>query len=418
MRILYLHQHHSGPGGSTGTRSDALTRALAARGHAVTLACGRYEGAVSGLDGAFRGGRREGLVAGVRVVEFDIPCGNAMPLRARAGAFLRYAARASALALRERFDLVVASSTPLTVAIPALAARAVRGTPFVFEIRDPWPELPRALGGVPRPALAAMEHLANAACRRAVAVVALSDGMAETARARGADPARVHVVPNGCDLHLFGPHVAPWRPEAAAPWECLAVYAGAHGRANGLDALLDAAAVLRARGETRLRILLVGEGGEKRALVARALEQGLSNVSFLDPLPRARLGQLYAGSQVALHLLAGLPEFAEWTAPNKIMDGLAAGLPVVTNQPGRAARIVADGPSGIAVPAGDATALADALALLAVDPGLRARMGVAARRQAVATWDRRLLAERFCAVVEATARPAAPLPGMLAGAPR
>jgi glycosyltransferase involved in cell wall biosynthesis len=321
------------------------------------------------------------------------------------------------LALRGRFDLVVASSTPLTVAIPALVGQA-RDTPFVFEIRDPWPELPRALGGVPGPVLAAMDRLADAACRRAAAVVALSDGMADTARARGADPARVHVVPNGCDLHLFGPHVAPWRPEIAAPWECLAVYAGAHGRANGLHALLDAAALLRARGEARLRILLVGDGSEKRALVARALAQGLTNVSFLDPLPRARLGGLYAGSQVALHLLAGLPEFAEWTAPNKIMDGLAAGLPVVTNQGGRAARILADGPSGIAVPAGDAAALANALARLAADPALRARMGAAARRQAVVVWDRRLLAERFCAVVEQAGRRAPPLQGALAGVPR
>uniref|UniRef100_UPI0018E036D1 glycosyltransferase n=1 Tax=Roseomonas rosulenta TaxID=2748667 RepID=UPI0018E036D1 len=185
MRILYLHQHHSGPGGSTATRSDSLSRALAARGHAVTLACGRYDGAVSGLDGPFRRGRREGQVGGVRVVEFDIPCGNAMPLRARTGAFLRFAARAASLAMRTRFDLVVASSTPLTVAIPALIAQAMRGTPFVFEIRDPWPEVPRALGGVPRPVLSAMDRLADAACRRAAAVVALSEGMAGTARARG-----------------------------------------------------------------------------------------------------------------------------------------------------------------------------------------------------------------------------------------
>ncbi|WP_198373826.1 glycosyltransferase, partial [Roseomonas rosulenta] len=220
-------------------------------------------------------------------------------------------------------------------------------------------------------------RLADAACRRAAAVVALSEGMAGTARARGAEPGRVHVVPNGCDLHLFGPHVAPWRPAGAAARECLAVYAGAHGRANGLDALLDAAAVLRARGEARGRILLVGDGAEKPALVARAAAEGLANVTFLDPLPRAALGGLYAGSQVALHLLAGLPEFAEWTAPNKIMDGLAAGLPVVTNQGGRAARILADGPSGIAVPAGDAGALAEALARLAADPALRARLGAA-----------------------------------------
>jgi glycosyltransferase involved in cell wall biosynthesis len=418
MRILYLHQHHSGPAGSTATRSDSLTRALAARGHDVTLACGRYDGAVTGLEGPFRHGRRDGRVGGLRVVEFDIPCGNALTLRARAGAFLRFAARAAPLAVRAEFDLVVASSTPLTVAIPALIAQALRGTPFVFEIRDPWPEAPRALGGVPRPVLAMMDRLANAACRRAAAVVALSEGMAATARARGADTARVHVVPNGCDLHLFGPHIAPWRPAQAGAGECLALYAGAHGRANGLGALLDAAAVLQARGERRLRILLVGEGAEKPALVARAAAEGLSNVTFLDPLPRAALGQLYAGSQIALHLLAALPDFAEWTAPNKIMDGLAAGLPVVTNQAGRAARIVAEGPSGIAVPAGDAGALADALAWLATDPSRRARMGAAARCQAVTTWDRRLLAERFCTVIEEAGRHPPPLPRALTGASR
>lgn len=417
MRVLYLHQHHSGPGGSTATRSHAFAEALAAAGHEVTIACGRYVGAETGLAGPFRHGRREGGVGRHRVMELDIPCGNGMGLAARSAAFLRFAARATPRACGGAVDLVVASSTPLTVALPALAARALRGTPFLFEIRDPWPELPRAMGGVPAPALWAMDRLADAACRRATAVVALSDGMAETAIAHGADPSRVHVVPNGCDLHLFGPHVAPWRPEAAAPWECLALYAGAHGRANGLGLLLDAAAILMARDETRLRILLVGEGAEKPALIARANSQALTNVDFLDPLPRAAIGRLHAGCQMALHLLADVPAFAEWTSPNKIMDGFAAGLPVVTNQPGRAARIVGDGPSGIAVPPGDAVALADALTRLTHDSALRARMGAAARRQAVATWDRRLLAARFVAIAEAAARKASRLPAVAAPRP-
>lgn len=403
LRVLYLHQHYSSPSGSTATRSHAFAQALATRGHAVTIACGRYDGATTGLGGRFRRGCCAGRVGGVEIMEFDIPCANAMGLRARTTAFLRYAAAATRLALTRRFDVVVASSTPLTVAVPALAARALRGTPFIFEIRDPWPELPRALGGVPGPALAAMEHLANAACRRAAAVVALTEGMAETALARGADPACVHVVPNGCDLGLFGPHVAGWRPEQAGPTECLALYAGAHGRANGLSTLLDAAAMLRARGETRLRLLLVGEGAEKPALIARAQAERLINVTFLDPMPRPALGALHAGCQVALHLLADVPAFAEWTAPNKLMDGLAAGRPVVTNQPGRAARLVQDGPSGIAVPPGDAPALADALQCLAGNPAQRTAMGIAGRRQAVTRWDRRLLAEQFCAVVEAAA---------------
>ncbi|MCU0888159.1 MAG: glycosyltransferase, partial [Rubritepida sp.] len=228
-RLLYLHQHFSTPAGAAGTRSHALARALVRRGHAVTLATGQWQGAVTGLSGAFRRGRRQGPVDGLDVVEFAIPCTNAMGLAARSRAFLAYARRAAGLALAGPWDLVIASSTPLTVALPALAARRLRGTPFLFETRDPWPELPRALGLRQPAALWAMERLADAACREAAAVVALSEGMAEIARARGAR--RVEVVPQGCDLDLFGPHRAPWRPDAAGSGELLAVYAGTHGTA-------------------------------------------------------------------------------------------------------------------------------------------------------------------------------------------
>ena len=395
-----------------------MARAMAARGHAVTLACGRYEGAETGLRGPFRRGAREGRAAGFGVVEFDIPCSNAQGLGARTGAFLRYAHRATGVALKGGFDLVLASSTPLTVALPALLAQRLAGVPFVFEIRDPWPELPRTLSeaglgaGVPGPVLAGMEVLAKAACRRARAVIGLTEGMAETAVARGADPARVHVVPNGCDLDLFGPHVPPWRPPEAASWEVLAVYAGAHGRANGLDAAIEAATILRNGGERRLRLVLVGAGGERARLMAEAARRDLRNLTFLDPLPKARLAGLLSAAGVGLHLLAPVPDFAEWTAPNKLMDYLAAGLACVTNAPGRAARLVeagADGPAcGIVAPPGDAPALADALAALTADPARRAAMGAAARGRAVRRWDRRLQAARFCAVLEAAAGQGSP----------
>jgi glycosyltransferase involved in cell wall biosynthesis len=404
LRILYLHQHFSRPEGSTGTRSFLQAAALAAAGHEVTLACGRYAGAETGLRAPFRRGRRTGAMEGFVLREFDIPCGNAQRLPARGLAFLRYAAAASLAALRGAWDLVLASSTPLTVAVPALLARRLRGVPFVLEIRDPWPELPRALsatgGGVPEPVLAAMGRLADAACRRAAAVVALTEGMAETAIARGADPRAVRVLPQGADLALFGPHVAPWRPEGLAPGEALAVYAGAHGTANGLDALLDAAALLRG---APIRLLLVGEGGRKPALMHRAVAEGLP-VSFLDPLPKPRLAALLAGADIALLCLAPVPDFAELSAPNKLVEGLAAGLPVVTNVPGRAARLLTEGGCGLAVPPGDPAALAAALRRLAGQPALRAGMGAAARRLAEARFDARRIAAELVAVVEDAAR--------------
>ena len=399
MHILYLHQHFSTPDGSTATRSFAFARALAARGHRVTLATGRYQGAESGLVGPFRKGRREGRVAGFQVVEWDIPYANATGIAARGVAFMRYAAAATRLALREKPDLIIASSTPLTVALPALCAKALRGIPFIFEIRDPWPELPRAMGVLPAPLAPLMEGLANLACRQAAAVVALSEGMAETARARGAVPARVQVIGNGCDLDLFGPHIAPRRPPEAAPWEVLALYAGAHGRANGLGVVVEAARLLAAQGETRLRILLVGEGAEKTALMRAADE--LSNITFLPPMPKREVAGLFASSQIALHILADCPSFAVWTAPNKLMDGLAAGRPVISNVPGDAARLLTEGAAGIPVAPGDAAGLVAALVSLVEDPARRASMGAAARSLAVRQHDRRLLAARFVALAEA-----------------
>jgi len=382
-----------------------MARALAQRGHAVTVACGRLAGAATGLSGPYRGGRRAGRVAGFEVVEFDIPCGNAMGLAARTRAFLRYAARAGWMAARDEWDLVIASSTPLTVALPALAARRLRGTPFLFEIRDPWPELPAALGLRMPGALAAMERLAGAACREAAAVIALTEGMGATALARGTPAGRLHLIGQGCDLDLFGPQVAPWRPGEASSQEVLAVYAGAHGQANGLGLLIEAATRLRAVGERRVRLVLVGEGGAKPALMAEAAARGLGNVTFLDPMPKRELARLLAGSQAGLLCLAPVPEFAEWTAPNKLMDYLAAGLPVLSNVPGEAARLLSGGAGETCA---EAASLAAALSRLAAEPARREAMGQAARELAVRRWDRRLLAARFVAAAEgAAARPAA-----------
>lgn len=410
LRILYLHQHFSTPDGATATRAYNHAAALAEAGHAVTLACGRYAGATTGLGGPFRHGARRGPVAGFEVVELDLPYGNAQSLARRSLVFLRYALATSRLSLGQRWDLVIASSTPPTVAIPALLARRLRGTPFLFEIRDPWPELPAALsrpgpgtgtgtGGVPGAVLGAIGRLADAACSKAAIVVALTEGMARTALARGTDPDRLRVLPQGADLALFGPDARPWRPAEAREGEMIAVYAGAHGRANGLGVLLDAAALLRGTG---IRILLVGDGAEKPALMARALAEDLP-VTFLDPMPKRRLAGLLAGADVGLLCLAPVPEFAEWTAPNKLAECLAAGLPVVANVPGRAQRLLAEGGCGLAVPPADGAGLAAALLALADDPARRRAMGRAARRLAERHFDSHQIAARLVATVEAAA---------------
>jgi glycosyltransferase involved in cell wall biosynthesis len=412
MRLLYVHQHFSTPDGTVGNRSWAFARAAIARGHQVTMLCGGYLGGSTGLAGPFVRGVRQGRVDGIDVVEIAAPAGNAQSLAARAGNFARFALAAAWRAMRAPADLVYATSTPLTVAIPALAARAF-GTPYVFEVRDLWPELPVAMGVVRSPAaIAALSALEWAAYRGARAVVALSDGMAAGVARRGIAAERIAVIPNGCDLDLFAPTApahAPW----LAPGEVAAIYAGAHGRANGLDHLLDVAAHLQG---TPVRLLLAGDGSEKPRLLARARAEGLLNLTFLDPAPRRAMPALFAACGIGVQSLADVPAFGEGTSPNKLMDYLAAGLPVAITYDGWASRLLAGAGAGIAPPR-EPGAFAAALVALAADSTRRAAMGAAARQLAETRFDRARLADRFVAVIEAAAageRRVAPLAPPLA----
>src|SRR5690606_14353347 len=146
MRILYIHQHFSTRQGSTGTRSYEFARRLVARGHSVTMVCGAYGGGSTGLTGSYRRGARRGTVGGIDVIEFELPYSNSDRFFKRTWTFIRFVQRGLWVALSSPADIVFATSTPLTVAIPGIAAKIFRRRAFVFEVRDLWPELPKEMG--------------------------------------------------------------------------------------------------------------------------------------------------------------------------------------------------------------------------------------------------------------------------------
>ena len=145
MHVLYFHQHFSTPSGSTGTRSYENCRRLIRRGHSVTMVCGSYSTGKSGLTGPFERGRRRGDVDGIDVLELELNYANQYSLLRRSIVFMRFALRSIRVALTEPHDVVFATSTPLTAALPGIAAKLLRRKPFVFEVRDLWPELPKAM---------------------------------------------------------------------------------------------------------------------------------------------------------------------------------------------------------------------------------------------------------------------------------
>lgn len=405
MRLLYFHQHFSTREGSAGTRSYEFARRMVARGHQVTMVCGSTATGKTGLSGPFCEGIRRGRVDGIDVVEVEVAYSNRLGFVQRALAFMKFAFRSSRLALTEPCDLVFATSTPLTAAIPGIAASLVRGRRFVFEVRDLWPELPRAMGVIRNPVVLALLSLLEwLAYRSATACVALSPGIAEGIRRRSRPSTPVHVIPNGCDNDLFGAHAnATWRPDQVTSTDLLAIFPGAHGIANGLDAVLDAAKILLSRGRQNIKILLIGDGMMKPHLMQRVKTEGISNVVFLDPISKTKLAGLMQAADIGLMTLKNVPEFYRGTSPNKFFDFIAAGKPVVNNYPGWLAEMIAKHRCGLVVPPDDAEAFASALEYASAHREELVEMGLAARRLAKEEFDRDLLANRFCNLIESLA---------------
>lgn len=396
MKILYFHQHFSTPLGSTGIRSYQMARKLTALGHSVTIVCGSYKGAVTGLNNDFENGVRVGNVDGIDVIELLIPYSNSDGFIKRSFSFLRYAFKGISIALREDYDLIFTTSTPLTAAIPGIFAHFFRRKIFVFEVRDLWPELPKAMGVITNPfILFFMSCLEWLAYKTADRCVALSPGIAEGIRKRGVADGKISVIPNGCDLAIFENAETCWRPTGVGENDFLALFCGTHGIANGLDAILNAALELKNLKRNDIKFVLVGQGKLKKSLMDKAKELELENVIFHDPVDKVKLAALMNGTDIGLQVLANVKAFYYGTSPNKFFDYISAGLPVLINYPGWLAEYVESENCGFYVVPDDPTALAKALITAADDKQKLLAMGRNARLLANRDFSREVLSERW-----------------------
>lgn len=389
MKILYFHQHFNTPSGIVGIRSYQMAKALINKGHDVTIVCGSYEGGKTGLNIPFVRGRRRGMVEGIEIIELDLAYSNADGFVKRAFTFLKFALRSIGLALTEKYDVLFATTTPLTAGIPGIFARWLRGKPFVFEVRDLWPELPRAMGVIRNPlVLSAMSVLEWVSYRSAHRLIGLSPGIVKGISARGVRSERIAMVPNGCDLDIFSVQVKPWRPAEVRSSDLLALFAGTHGLANGLGAVLDAAAELKRRGREDIKLLLIGQGKLKKVLQARAQREGLDNVVFYEAVNKMRLAGLMAETDIGLQVLANVPAFYYGTSPNKFFDYIASGLPVLNNYPGWLSEMIKEHRCGFVVLPDSPSAFANALENAASDRSALRAMGENGRALATTKFDR------------------------------
>ncbi|MDR2512926.1 MAG: glycosyltransferase family 4 protein [Puniceicoccales bacterium] len=408
MRILYFHQHFTTPRGASGTRSYEFARALIAQGHTVTMVCGSIDVSALGLPPGT--GYMRGTADGIDIIALPVPYSNRNGLARRAWVFAKFALRSLIIALREPCDLVFATSTPLTVVLPGVLAKIFRRKPFVFEVRDLWPALPRALGMRNPFLLAVMSLLEYLGYRAADGLVGLSPGIVDGIKMRSPQKTPIEMIPNGCDLDLFKPlkkeqdgvpaeGTSPLAQIAGLqPGDFVAGFTGAHGIANGLEAILAAATALKRRGNTQIKFLFVGDGNCKEAMVAQARRDGLDNCIFLPPMPKTTLARLTASLDCGLMVLRNISAFYHGTSPNKFFDYIAAGIPVLNNYPGWLAGLINEAGCGAVVPPDLPEAFAEALENLAATARVdnNATMRRAARQLAETQFSREKLTTTFC----------------------
>lgn len=397
MRILYFHQHFSTPKGSTGIRSYAMAQALIRNGHQVIMVCGSGSGTgQTGLTHAFNKGVRRGVVDGIEIIEFELPYSNSFSFLKRALIFFSFALKSIKVAFTEQYDVLFATTTPLTAGIPGIFAKWLRRKPFVFEVRDLWPELPKAMGVIKNPiVLWMMSILEWVSYHSADRLVGLSPGIVEGIVKRGIDPQKVASIPNGCDLDIFAQEQQAWRPVQVKNTDLMAIFTGTHGLANGLNAVIDVAVELQQRKRDDIKLVLVGDGMQKQALQQRATDLKLTNIVFHDPVNKTKLAGLMASADLGLQILANVPAFYYGTSPNKFFDYIAAGLPVLNNYPGWLAELIQQKYCGFAVPPENPLAFADALEYAADHRDELVVMGENAQNLARSQFNRQELSQKF-----------------------
>ncbi|MBN1661416.1 MAG: glycosyltransferase family 4 protein [Anaerolineae bacterium] len=371
VRILYLTQYFPPEVGATQTRAHEMARYLVGRGHHVTIVTEVPNHPSGIIPPAYRKKLyTRDKMDGIDVIRVWVKASPQKSFAKRMTFYLSYMVNAALAGIglaRGRYDAIFATSPPLFVGAAGLVLSYLRRIPFVFEVRDLWPESAVALGELTHPrAIALASQLEKMCYNRARRIVVVTRGIEQRLKERGLGE-KVVLIPNGANTDLFRPV-----PEAGSALRAklglddkfLVLYAGIHGLAQGLDSVLYAAQQLQDTPE--VHFLFVGEGPKKAELRDLQDRLSLTNVTMLPERPRHEMPAFLSAAHVALVPLRKLALF-EGAVPSKLFDSWACGCPVLLSIDGEARRVLEQADGGVYVESENPAQMAQALARLEKD---------------------------------------------------
>jgi len=348
-------------------RSFAISNHLAEKGHQVTVISGLNR--KSGFS-SIKGKKmiNELRLNKIKIILMGVPYTHFMSYAKRLMAFVSFMGLSTVKAiLLEKPDLVFATSTPLTTGLPAFLLCKLKRIPFVFEVRDLWPEFAVDMGILKNPFLIKTAEFVEKICyKEAVKIFTISDGLRNRLIQRGIPAEKVRKIPIGVDLDFTNTIEADWafRKKNGLDGKFVAVYVGAHGVANGLEMLVKTAEYLKNKKD--IVIVSIGEGKEKDNLIAMTQAKGLENMKFFEAMPRKELLAVMktfdVGLMITKNLVTSMDECPN--LPRKFFDYLACSLPVLVNSNGEMQRIVEQNNAGVSSSETNVSELAENLVYL------------------------------------------------------
>lgn len=389
MRIVILYQYFGTPGGSWSTRCYELARRWVRMGDEVTVITSPYDKSDIKPQGYIH--RTE--IEGIRLVVIDSGDSNTFPLWKRMFRAVRFAVSASYQAATIPCDILIASSGPITIGIPALIARWVKGRRFVFEVRDLWPQGVIENGLIRGKLMERLSYGFEALCyRNAELVVAASIGMEDSIRRRH-PRTRTLVIPNASDIELFGNGPDIEFPASIDTGKKTFLYTGSLGLMDAVGDVIEGFAALDDLRD--IQLVIIGDGAERRMLQQRVAELGLgANIHFIGLIPKVQVAGWY---KIALASFVVFKDFPVWStvSPNKMFDSFAAGVPIIQNTGGWIRDLVAEQACGLNANMGDPQSMAECIRRISTDDALRMELGRNARRMAETTFNRDILTKTY-----------------------
>ena len=295
------------------------------------------------------------------------------------------------------FDVILATSPPLFVAMAGYLISLVRRRPWIFEIRDLWPASIQAVGLGEKTPISFLEKVELFLYNKATRIISLSPAFVDNLVRRGISSEKNDLVTNGVDTKLFSPENVKEdiRSQLRLDQNCfLVAYFGTTGMAHGLETLLEAAQ--KCLSHYNIKFLIVGEGGQRKALERRAEDLRLTNLMFLDFVVHEKTPDYYAALDLFIVHLKPHPVF-KTVIPSKIFEAMAMEVPMLCAVEGEGEKIVSSTGSGICIPPGDSTAMATAILWASENCEELKIMGENGRKSAVSLYSRQLKAEECLA---------------------